>query len=281
MSEPDKKFYWLKLKKDFFKRHDIRIIEAMPNGKDYILFYLKLLVESLDHDGELRFSDSIPYTEEMLATITNTNVDIVRSAIKLFTQLNMMSKFDDGTILLIQVGSMTGSETAYAEKKRIYRQQKQLQISADAKDIDGTKKDNVRQEIRDKSKEKDNKDTLFFSEDSNRVAMLLISEHRKTDPGYAMGNEAAKIKSWVKHIDNIARIDKRDWQTITDVMIWCKNNSFWCSNIMSGDKFRKQFDKLYAAMLADKNKTQSYSKVEDLPEAPPEVLARIKAQQNA
>ena len=34
------KFYWLKLKRDFFKRHDIQIIEAMPNGKDYVLFYL-------------------------------------------------------------------------------------------------------------------------------------------------------------------------------------------------------------------------------------------------
>ena len=30
----DKKYYWLKLKKDFFKRHDIQIIESMPNDKD-------------------------------------------------------------------------------------------------------------------------------------------------------------------------------------------------------------------------------------------------------
>ena len=44
-----KKYYWLKLKRDFFKRHDIRIIEEMPNGKDYILFYNKLLLESIDH----------------------------------------------------------------------------------------------------------------------------------------------------------------------------------------------------------------------------------------
>ena len=34
-----KRFYWLKLEKDFFKRHDIRVVESMPNGKDYILFY--------------------------------------------------------------------------------------------------------------------------------------------------------------------------------------------------------------------------------------------------
>ena len=41
-----KKYYWLKLNK-IFKQHNIRIIEEMENGKDYILFYLKLLVESI------------------------------------------------------------------------------------------------------------------------------------------------------------------------------------------------------------------------------------------
>ena len=75
MSDQKKRFYWLKLKRDFFKRHDIRIIESMPNGKEYILFYLKLLCESVDHDGNLRFSDQIPYSEDMLSTITDTNVD--------------------------------------------------------------------------------------------------------------------------------------------------------------------------------------------------------------
>ena len=44
-----KKFYWLKLKRDFFKRHDIRIIEELPNGEKVILFYLKLMLESIDH----------------------------------------------------------------------------------------------------------------------------------------------------------------------------------------------------------------------------------------
>lgn len=121
MAEKDKKYFWLRLKRDFFKRHDIQIIEAMPNGKDYILFYLKLLCESVDHEGNLRFSDEIPYNETMLSTITNTNVDIVRSAIKIFTELGMMELLDDGTYFMSEVQKMMGSETYWAEKKRIYR----------------------------------------------------------------------------------------------------------------------------------------------------------------
>ena len=113
-----KKSYWLKLKRDFFKRHDIRIIEAMPNGKDYILFYLKLLLESIDHEGELRFSDAIPYNDQMLSVITNTNIDIVRSAMKLFVELKLVEIKSDETIYMEEVSKMIGSETKWAEYKR-------------------------------------------------------------------------------------------------------------------------------------------------------------------
>ena len=122
-----KKYYWLKLQKDFFKRHDIRIIEGMPNGKDYILFYLKLLTESISHEGELRFSDTIPYSVEMLSTITHTNVDVVKAAINIFTELNMMEMYDDGTIYMNEIQKMIGEETDWARQKREYREsQKQL-----------------------------------------------------------------------------------------------------------------------------------------------------------
>jgi len=127
-----KKFYWLKLQKDFFKRHDIRIIEAMPNGKDYILFYLKLLLESISHDGELRFSETIPYNEEMLATITDTNIDIVRNAMKIFIELNMVEILDDMTIFMAETQKLIGCETSTAERVRNYREkQKALHCNTD------------------------------------------------------------------------------------------------------------------------------------------------------
>lgn len=122
----EKKYYWLKLKRDFFKRHDIRIIEAMPNGKDYILFYLKLLLESIDHDGELRFSDTIPYNEQMLSVITNTNIDVVRAAMEVFRELKMIEVFDDLTIYMAEVDKLIGSETKGAERVRKHRENQKL-----------------------------------------------------------------------------------------------------------------------------------------------------------
>lgn len=130
MEEENRKYYWLRLQRDFFKRHDIKIIENMMNGKDYILFYLKLLCESVDHNGNLRFSDKIPYNEEMLSIVTGTSIDTVKSAIQVFSNLNMIEILDDGTYYMSEVKKMIGSETKWAEKKRQYREkQKQIQQS--------------------------------------------------------------------------------------------------------------------------------------------------------
>lgn len=116
------RYYWLKLHKDFFKRHDITVIEDMPNGKDYVLFYLKLMLESIDHEGALRFSDTIPYSETMLASVTHTNVDVVRSALKILTELGMVEVFDDKTLFMTEVAKLLDSETYAAKRKRLQRE---------------------------------------------------------------------------------------------------------------------------------------------------------------
>jgi len=122
----DKKYYWLRLDRNFFKRHDIRIIEGMENGKEYVLFYMKLLLESIDHEGSLRFNELIPYNDSMLATITNTNIDIVRSAVKLFQSLDMLEILDNQTIYITDTQKMLG-EAKSTDRVRRFRE-KQLAL---------------------------------------------------------------------------------------------------------------------------------------------------------
>lgn len=134
-----KKYYWLKLKRDFFKRHDIKIIESMENGKDYVLFYMKLLLESVDHDGNLRFSETVPYNDKMLSTITDTNIDIVRTAVKIFSELGMMEQMDDGTLFMTQVTAMLGSETSEAIRMRELRAKKKQVLIEQGESVQCTK----------------------------------------------------------------------------------------------------------------------------------------------
>ncbi len=143
----------MKLDRRFFKRHDIRIVESMPNGKDYILFYLKLLCESVSHDGELRFSEAIPYNEQMLSIVTETNVDVVKAALKTFSELNMIEILDDGTLYMTESQKMLGSEGESAGRMRAFRERHNVALLGEASQSD----ENVTQS---KSKRKDTeKDT--------------------------------------------------------------------------------------------------------------------------
>ena len=124
-----KKYYWLKLPKDFFKRHDITYIKSLPDGHKIALFYLELMAESVDHDGELRFSESIPYTNSMLASVTNTAADVVETSMGILEDLGLVEVKEDGTIVMPKVLKMIGfaSDTDEARRSRLYRERKKAE----------------------------------------------------------------------------------------------------------------------------------------------------------
>lgn len=124
------KYHWLKLPDNFFKRHDIKIIKQMDNGDKYVIFYQQLLLESISHDGELRFSELIPYDEKMLSIITDTDIDIVRSAMKILTELGMVQILDDATIFMTNIQRMIGRDDG-AERVRRHREKVKLLEESD------------------------------------------------------------------------------------------------------------------------------------------------------
>jgi predicted phage replisome organizer len=124
-----KKYYWLKLKNSFFDKQEIKLLEAQENGPQYVLFYLKLLLKSVESEGALRLNAEIAYDDKMLAVITNTNIDIVRSALKAFQSLGLAEYKPDKTLYMHETRGMIASETDEAVRKREYRdKQKNKQI---------------------------------------------------------------------------------------------------------------------------------------------------------
>ncbi|WP_081398727.1 phage replisome organizer N-terminal domain-containing protein [Enterococcus mundtii] len=125
MSDKQKRrYYWLKLKEDFFEEDTIEWLEEQPNGKEYCLFYLKLCLKSLKTEGLLVRNVGnlmIPYDPESLAKLTNSNADTVKVAMDLFNKIGLIKILDGGEIYLNQLSELVGSETEYARQKRIQR----------------------------------------------------------------------------------------------------------------------------------------------------------------
>lgn len=55
----EKKYYWLKLPRNFFGKHYIKILRAKENGELLVLFYMWMLTEAIDHEGRLRYSEDM------------------------------------------------------------------------------------------------------------------------------------------------------------------------------------------------------------------------------
>lgn len=143
-----KRYYWLRLKDDFFERDDIKIIESMENGKDYIIFLLKLKLKSLEYNGYLRMTNAIPYDEKTLSIITNTDIDVVRTAIKVFIEFDLIDFLDNGTIYMRCIETLIGSESESAERVREHRKRKLLHCN------NNVIKSNTEKEIKRKSNSK-------------------------------------------------------------------------------------------------------------------------------
>ena len=252
-----RKFYWLKLKRDFFKRHDIRIIEAQANGKDYILFYLKLLCESVDHEGSLRFSDTIPYNEEMLSTITNTNVDIVRNAVRIFTELGLMDVMDDGTFYMNEVNKMVGYETAWAEKKRLYRaNQKMLEQTTTSYDeTERGHSEDIVPPLSDKSKSKSKSIELDIKKESKpkkeekRFVKPTVEDVEKYCKERGNGIDA---HNFVDHYEangwKVGKTPMKDWKAA--VRTWERNGrnnkpTVGSNGIAMNNNWDKELDEIF------------------------------------
>lgn len=124
-----KRYFWLKLKDDFFDDDTIRYIEEQENGVIYSNFYLKLCLKSLKTGGKLiRLIGNrlIPYDVAALARLTNIPADTVAVAMQLFQKIGLVELLEQGEILLPQINEMIGSETDKAETMRRKRAEDRL-----------------------------------------------------------------------------------------------------------------------------------------------------------
>jgi len=126
----DKKYYYMRLKEDFFDSNDaVKIMEKMSDGYLYSNILLKLYLKSLKCNGRLMYQDRIPYNAEVLAALTNHSVGVVEKALSVFRSLGLIEVLDNGAIYMLDIQNYIGKSSTEADRKRAYR----LQIESEKK----------------------------------------------------------------------------------------------------------------------------------------------------
>ena len=125
-----KKYYWLKLREDFFDDPQDETIQFITEQNPlYTIFYLKLCLKALRTDGKmLRYigNTCLPYDVDSLAKLTHMDKDTVRCAVALFEQIGLIKFLDSGELFLTQIDEMVGSETEEAIRSRKRRSRQAL-----------------------------------------------------------------------------------------------------------------------------------------------------------
>ena len=141
----EKRYYWIKLKTDFFDLETIDWLKSQDNGCEYIVLYQQLCLMTANKDGEMAIQIGemlVPYDAKKIARDTKTDIDTVIVALKLFSQIGLIYMQENGIFRIPAVTEMVGSESASREaiKKREYRQrQKQKELAGGMVDKEGTR----------------------------------------------------------------------------------------------------------------------------------------------
>lgn len=229
-----KRFYWIKLKEDFFNIETIDWILSQNSGCEYIVLYQKMCLLAANKGGNLEIKigeNTIPYSADKIARDTKFSAETVETAMKLFKKTGLICEKENGILHIPYVDEIVGSETSSAVKKRKQREKKKINSRGQCRDNVGDNVgDNVPQEIRDKrienrDKKKENRNNKikrerFFPPTLEEVSNYCFERNNKIDAerfidyyqskGWKVGT--TKMTDWKSAIRNWERRDKEKEQ---------------------------------------------------------------------
>lgn len=258
----NKRYYYLKLKENFFDSDEMVLLESMPDGYIYSNILLKLYLRSLKHEGKLMFNDRIPFNSTMLATITRHSVGVVEKAVQIFRDLQLIEVLDNGAIYMSDIQSFIGKSSTEADRKRKYRKEieeaKQNLITSGQMSDKCPDKTTPELEIeieKDIDIDKEEKKGKY-SDEHLRLAKKLQSNLTEDFPKEM---NKVDIEKWADTIRLMEERDKASIEAIEYVINWLPTNEFWFGNIRSAKKLREKFEKLKFEIKADKNNHKKQS----------------------
>lgn len=165
----EERYYYLKLKDNFFDSDEMIVLENMKDGYLYCNILMKLYLRSLKNGGKLMLNDRIPYSSATLSSVVRHPEGVVVLAIKAFQELGLIEILDTGAIYMLDLQTYIGRSSTEADRKRAYRdriesEKHHIQQITDKCPDESPDKNPPKKEIekeRKKEIEKKDKTTLF------------------------------------------------------------------------------------------------------------------------
>lgn len=266
---------FLKLDINIFSNKKIEVIEQYPAKDTLFKMWIWLLCNAMksDHPGYVYIAKGFPCKPDYIASKLKTEIATVEMGLSLFTKLEMISVFENGTIEILnfdeyqKLDMIERKRQISRESSKKYREKHRKLLShgdghadshvnkSDSTDLD-TDKDLDSEP--DKTKTPPNRRPTSPASEKDKkyrpLAELLFEEDQKTSPLKVTAQQREKkIASWSRDIRLLFESSKNGAVTVevvTGVIRWCKDpENFpgefsWVPNIRSGKKLREKFPML-------------------------------------
>lgn len=125
-----KKYFWLKLKDDFFRDKKIKKLRRIAGGDTYTIIYLKMQLLSLKREGKLIFEGVEENFVEELALEIDEEPDNVKMTVAFLLSNKLIEEIDEDEYMLPQAVESMGSESSSAARMRKHRANKKKELPA-------------------------------------------------------------------------------------------------------------------------------------------------------
>lgn len=123
----NKRYYWLKLKNNWFNDKRIKKLRSVAGGDTYVIIYLKMQLLSLQNEGKLYFEGVEDNFISELALDLDEDIENVQVTVSYLEKKGLIELVDVDEYLLTEVPGMIGSEVDSAQRVRKHRKNKALQ----------------------------------------------------------------------------------------------------------------------------------------------------------
>ncbi len=124
-----KKYYWLKLKEDFFRQKEIKKLRKIAGGDTYTIIYLKMMLLSLKDEGKLFFEGLEDSFIDEVALEIDEDLENVKITIMFLIKCRLIEEVTENEFLMTKAYESIGSETQSAERVRRFRQREKALLS--------------------------------------------------------------------------------------------------------------------------------------------------------
>ncbi len=253
-----KRYYWLKLKENFFRQKEIKKLRKIAGGDTFTIIYLKIQLLSLKDNGKLFFEGVEDTFYEELALEIDEDVNNVELTIAYLMKHGLLEEVTRDEYILPQTISSIGSESASAERMRKSRAKKHLSQCDEVVQIGCTEQEQEKEQEKEKEQQlykevwemlKDYYDTkeieaIFKFCLENNIAAAVVKEK------YFVIRERQSIKNRVGALISAIKNDWTNPKMIEEVgSNYTSNNSkrFNNNNYELSEKKKKEIEEIESA----------------------------------